>query len=231
MGLLFLSVAGLASVAELLYTGKPSASLLVLLFIILKVQADRSAYLFMKYGKTGKAPPPPWYKAPEAGEFVKPDSEEEAEPVDETVHVDSLGGKRKGHSHHGPRPDPAPSSAEPLRLSAPLKAGAQAKAHAGKPRPSPEAPRAPKRGKPREWPSLFRLPRFNGKPHEVLGLGIDPTTRQIIGAFRHWIKRHHPDHAQNPQDASRATDEARRLNEAKQALLDRRKQRRAPPAA
>jgi hypothetical protein len=92
--------------------------------------------------------------------------------------------------------------------------------------PTGRKPGAPK--PPREKPPFHR-PRFSGIPHEVLGVEQDAVTSRIVLAFRHWIKEYHPDH--RPEMRQSATEKARQLTEARDALLKKRKQMHKPGAA
>ncbi|RZA05958.1 MAG: hypothetical protein EOP11_11525, partial [Proteobacteria bacterium] len=79
----------------------------------------------------------------------------------------------------------------------------------------------------------FHEPRFLGAPHEVLGIDKEASTQVIMRAFRHWIKKHHPDHAAMDPAAAGvgAADRARRLNDAKNSLLTARRKRAGKAAA
>jgi DnaJ-domain-containing protein 1 len=67
----------------------------------------------------------------------------------------------------------------------------------------------------------FRVPNFRGKAHEVLGVPIDANKELIQKAFKHWIKRYHPDRVSHL--GSRYVEQARRraeqLNSARDELL------------
>lgn len=86
------------------------------------------------------------------------------------------------------------------------------------PSPRPERRRG-KRG------ALAPLPNFHGPAHEVLGVEEDAATRTIVHAFRHWIKRFHPDQARH-LPAALANAKVRQLTDAKEQLLERRRTRR-----
>lgn len=88
----------------------------------------------------------------------------------------------------------------------------------------PTLTKKPKNRKP------FELPKFNGEPHEVLGIEENALTKKIQKAFRHWIKHYHPDH-QQAQVNQKATIQARKLHEAKQKMLDTRAKSRMAKAA
>jgi len=47
-----------------------------------------------------------------------------------------------------------------------------------------------------------------------------------VKAFRYWIKEYHPDHLKPGQEMRRATERARTITNAKESLLDRRRQMR-----
>lgn len=81
------------------------------------------------------------------------------------------------------------------------------------PAPEPKKPAKPK--------GLFLTPNFQGPAHEVLGIEPEADTKIIHLAFRHWIKKYHPDH-QRAEVCDKATQQARRLQEAKLAMLEKR---------
>lgn len=94
----------------------------------------------------------------------------------------------------------------------------------------PQARPQPTPAKKQENRKPFELPKFNGKPHEVLGIEENAFTKKIQKAFRHWIKQYHPDHQQT-QVNQKATIQARKLHEAKQKMLDARAKSRVAKAA
>lgn len=73
-------------------------------------------------------------------------------------------------------------------------------------------------------PEKIRAPKFRGKPHEVLGIDEHAATGLILKAFRKWIQQYHPDHM--PQGVQDPNLLARELHEARDFLLERRKERR-----
>lgn len=74
---------------------------------------------------------------------------------------------------------------------------------------------------PRSPAPEFRLPNFNGKPHEILGIPANPTADLIARAHKHWIKRYHPDRVSHLGSgyAEQARRRAEQLNTARQTLL------------
>ena len=75
-------------------------------------------------------------------------------------------------------------------------------------------------------PSLeFAAPKFRGKPHEVLGVPEEASLELIGRAYKHWIKRYHPDRVTHLGEkyVEQARRRAEQLNTARQALLARRK--------
>jgi hypothetical protein len=184
----FLSLLLAVSFVDIFFHRGFGVAPMALLFVALKLQADRAADILIKRG------------------LSRPVSEYEP-PAEEPM------------ESWMPPPEKDPFSSafqEPLRLEAPKRAEAKKEAKAETPR----KPAEPKKKAP------FRAPKFHGAPHEVLGLDLDANTNMIKKAFRHWIKEFHPDHAKPGRDAQRATDRARHLNQAKDSLLDRRKQMR-----
>lgn len=162
---------------------------MALLFVVLKMQADRAADLLIKRG------------------LSKPVSEFEPE-IEEPM------------ESWMPPPEKDPFASlfrEPLRLAPPLQGETKKEA-------KPEAPRAKPMEPKKKAP--YRAPKFHGAPHEVLGLDPEANTNMIKKAFRYWIKEFHPDHAKPGKETQRATDRARHLNQAKESLLDRRRQMR-----
>ena len=163
---------------------------MALLFVALKLQADRAADIFLRKG------------------LGKPASEPQEEPMESWMPP--------------PEKDPfACSYKEPLRLEAPKRAETKSEAHAE----AKEAKREPKPAEPKKK-APYRAPKFHGAPHEVLGVDPDANTNMIKKAFRHWIKEFHPDHAKPGKETQRATERSRHLNQAKESLLDRRRQMR-----
>ena len=100
--------------------------------------------------------------------------------------------------------------------------------------PAPEAAKAPpiveRRRTPRGSASgpkpLPASPNFHGRDHELLGVGENARTRTIVNAFRHWIKKFHPDQNQTLPVAL-ANQRVMRLTEAKERLLARRRAQKA----
>lgn len=69
--------------------------------------------------------------------------------------------------------------------------------------------------------SPFRAPKFDGAPHEVLGLLPNPTRKQIQDAYRYWIKRYHPDRVSSlgREHIAQAQRRTVQLTRARQHLL------------
>lgn len=70
---------------------------------------------------------------------------------------------------------------------------------------------------------IFRAPNFAGRPHEVLGIPQNATKEQVLAAYKHWIKRYHPDRVQHlgPGYVKQANQRAEQLNDARVILLKR----------
>lgn len=89
--------------------------------------------------------------------------------------------------------------------------------------PEADAPKAQPEAQPKPAPrrAEFQLPNFRGKPHEVLGVPANADADMIGRAYKHWIKRYHPDRVthlgQNYVDQARRR--AEQLNSARQALI------------
>lgn len=88
---------------------------------------------------------------------------------------------------------------------------------------------APAADRPATPPPPFRLPRFEGAAHEVLGVSPKAGTKTIHSAYRFWIKRFHPDRQRtsDPKAAETACLRTDKLQQAKIELLLRRKQLKA----
>lgn len=67
--------------------------------------------------------------------------------------------------------------------------------------------------------------RLEGEPHEILGVAPDASEMEILRAYKDAIKKYHPDRIQGPaQEQLKFYQEAAaKLNEAKEALLKRRR--------
>lgn len=86
------------------------------------------------------------------------------------------------------------------------------------------APRRVRKAAPDEdTHKIYRTPNFSGRPHEVLGVAQNATKEQVLGAYKHWIKRYHPDRVQHlgPAYVKQANQRAEQLNEARIVLLKR----------
>lgn len=72
-------------------------------------------------------------------------------------------------------------------------------------------------------PEAFLQPKFNGAPHEVLGLKPNPSPDQVKAAHRYWIKRYHPDKVTHlgKEYVNQARHRAEQLNRARTDLLDK----------
>lgn len=212
----FLSFLAAMAIGEYIVTGRLSLGGAALVYVVLRLQAERAANHFAKYGKDGP-PAPPWH-APEE-EPLEPWVKVDAPPPDPEIKVAPLGAKRKQKQYYGPRPEEAPREQAARVLPFPA---AEAKKAPAPPPPRPNAA-ASAAARPRDAEG-FTEPRFHGAPHEVLGVEREAGTQQILRAFRHWIKKHHPDHV-TANGAVQAGDRARKLHEAKNALLKARQKR------
>lgn len=101
--------------------------------------------------------------------------------------------------------------------------------HEPEPEPEREAkPRGePAAARPAARKAEFQLPNFRGQPHEVLGVPATADADLIGRAYKHWIKRYHPDrvHHLGTQYVNQARRRAEQLNSARQALVQRLAQR------
>lgn len=71
----------------------------------------------------------------------------------------------------------------------------------------------------------FKVPNFSGSPHEILGIPSNASDEIIGAAFRHWMKRYHPDRVSHlgKQYVEQARRRAEQLNTARTALLQNKK--------
>lgn len=67
----------------------------------------------------------------------------------------------------------------------------------------------------------FKVPNFRGPPHEILGIPAKHTADLVNKAFKHWIKRYHPDRVTHLGSGyvEQARRRAEQLNTARNALL------------
>lgn len=87
-------------------------------------------------------------------------------------------------------------------------------------RPDPKDAEEKPKATPSKAPEFF-APNFYGKPHEVLGLRKDPSKEQVLKAYKHWIKRYHPDRVAHLGEkfVTQAKVRAEQLNTARDELL------------
>ena len=196
------------AMVELLFYRHFGLILVGSLYMILAFQADHAAARFLRYGLDGK----------DSGKKRRAWNEEEPaeEKFEEELRVPPLPSGRRTSPGTPPPAEPAywerakgtasPTAPSSIPTRAPVSAPAQ-----------------PERRRPRELPAS---PNFRGPAHEVLGVDENAATRTILRAFRHWIKRFHPDSAQTlPTELANAR--VQRLTDAKELLLDRRRRRRS----
>ncbi len=83
-------------------------------------------------------------------------------------------------------------------------------------RPDPTDPDPPS-----ATPQEFRFPNFHGKAHEILGLPADAGRELVLKAYKHWIKRYHPDRVAHlgAKYVEQARRRAEQLNSARDELL------------
>lgn len=67
----------------------------------------------------------------------------------------------------------------------------------------------------------FRLPNFHGRAHDVLGIPETAPRDLVIRAYKHWIKRYHPDRVNHlgKQYVEQARRRAEQLNTARDQML------------
>lgn len=206
----FLIILATLGLFDLAFSSDRSIAPVALLFVFLNVQANMAAARFLREGLKNPDEPfeyPEWYTG-------APKKEKKAEKPPEMVNVIPLSQARKRQAP--PRQDPPrqdPPRQEPSRE---------------KPKVARETPKAqPTVSATEKTKPFFQLPKFTGQPHEVLGIQENAATRLIVQAFRHWIKRYHPDHASQRA----AAEQTRQLTSAKESLLEKRKRMREHRAA
>ncbi len=184
---------GFLCVVEFFQSGGISQMVLLLAVLLLKAQADVAAEKWVKMKAILVEIPRPWVERP---------TNPHLEPNEKLS------------------PFQAPKNPEPISLEearrrrAERQKQAEAAAQAQKAKSEPRPAEQPNRRIPRE-------PNFSGAPHEVLVIDQQSPTGQIVSAFRHWMKVYHPDHSQMEQDL--ANERARKIQEAKEAMLDKRR--------
>lgn len=84
-------------------------------------------------------------------------------------------------------------------------------------RPDPKDPEP----KPAATGREFAVPNFRGKPHEILGIRAFPNRELVMRAYKHWIKRYHPDRVAHLGEkyVEQARRRAEQLNTARDELL------------
>ena len=67
----------------------------------------------------------------------------------------------------------------------------------------------------------FAMPNFRGRPHEILGIPPHPHRDLVTRAYKHWIKRYHPDRVAHLGETyvAQARRRAEQLNTARDELL------------
>ena len=161
----FFCILALIATADILTSGFGFASM-VLLFLMLKIQADQSAAYIMKYGVYG----PNKNGSFSAGTFM-----------DDEPYIASIKTEKFDTFKEPFRPEPQ----KPILKLVENKETPKIKvANASKPEI-----KKPELKKPE-----FKKPNFKGQPFEVLGIKENASTILIHKAFRFWVKQYHPDH-------------------------------------
>ncbi|MGZ3695579.1 MAG: DnaJ domain-containing protein [Bdellovibrionota bacterium] len=210
----------IASAYEYFTRGQCGLALVSGLYMILSIQAEHAANRFLRNGLYpvsafgGMSSPPP--NKPQGWDIPE-----------EPIKVERLGTKKQKTESYS-RPEPSsretPKQEKPKAAPRPEMKTEQKAEQKKKTEPQAAKPKA-KAIKP------DTSPRFNGKPHEVLVIQENAATITIVRAFRHWVKKYHPDHAHSPAETQSANEHTRMLTDAKEKLLDRRKQMRKPRSA
>ena len=79
----------------------------------------------------------------------------------------------------------------------------------------------PKGKRPKQKASApYALPKFNGEPHEVLGISANADLKTVEKAYKYWVRRFHPDRVQHlgPGYVKQANIRTEQLNLAKERL-------------
>jgi hypothetical protein len=217
-----------ASIVEYVNQGRFGIAMVSGLYMFLSIQAEHSAKRFLRYGlqpaspllfgflsesKASIPPKPPGWDSCEEPLKVKPLHQKKAESFYEQAP------HREAEQKIPPRAEKKPQ----FETHANAQAQAQVK-------PGPRVKPVP-RVKPAATAKLPEAPIFNGKPHEVLAVQENAATQTIVRAFRHWVKKYHPDHAHSPAETQSANEHTRMLTTAKEKLLYRRKQMRKSKTA
>lgn len=80
-------------------------------------------------------------------------------------------------------------------------------------------------GTPKAPPLSLPGIRLDGEPHEILGVTPDADEAEVMRAYKEAIKKYHPDRIQGPaqEQLQFYQEAAAKLNEAKEALLKRKR--------
>lgn len=203
----------LLSGLDIYLNGGLTHTVLLLAVLLLKAQAEFAAEKWQKIRANFPLVPFAW-KIHTEGRWVEPEPEEEK-------------GKAK---EPGAAPFQAPNSFEPISLeeARQRKKNRQAqnpeKEEVRKSSPAATSKPAPPR------PVRFQTPRFSGQPHEILGIESESPTGRIIQAYKHWMKQYHPDKTAllgTKAKQSEANEYARKIHEAKQQMVNKRRKLRS----
>lgn len=200
--LLFLLMVG--SALEYSAQGRFGIAMVTGLYFFLLMQAEHAAKRYLKYGLLMPVP-------------VGPDRQEAPKKkftVEDVLEVPRLG-ERKSSDWQAK----AEARKRQEKKSEPK---AEAKQET-KQQPKTELPKAEPKPQP-------KAPDFRGRPHEVLAVNQNAATQTIVRAFRKWVKEYHPDHARTVKEAQSANEHTRCLTDAKDKMLQKRKQMHKPKA-
>lgn len=212
MKVLFLGFAFAVAIADLVFFQVQAGSA-ILFFAVLKLQADHAAARFVEMSKTARLAS----ATNTDSSWIPPEFNTNHGPVaDKNKQIKFIKKPISEDKREQTAKKPEP---ELKSKQGPKPAAAQS------PKPAPTVAAAAKPS-----PKKYSLPKFTGKPHEVLGVQENAVTNVIVGAFRHWMKEYHPDHAK-PEFVRQATEHARKIADAKQSMMDKRRKARAQKAA
>ncbi len=203
----------LLSFLDLYHNGALTHSVLLLAVLLLKAQAEIAAAKWQKIRANLPLVPFLWRRSQEP-RWVEPDTDEKNEKPQEPELA----------------PFQAPNSFEPISLekARQRKKNRQTENQEREEavRPKPSAHRKPNPSK----VVNFQNPKFNGSPHEILGIELESPTGRIVQAYRHWMKQYHPDKTialGEKAKQSEANEYARKIHEAKQQMINKRRRLRS----
>lgn len=88
-------------------------------------------------------------------------------------------------------------------------------------RPDPKDKLEAEKPLPQAKKEEFQVPNFRGKSHEILGIPFGSSKELVLRAYKHWIKRYHPDRVSHlgAKYVEQARRRAEQLNTARDELV------------